>query len=67
MKIEVGDLVEINWEVHEETHLKDFVGIVTGFDETGCAYVLSNVYFWQKTKNFTEEVAIPKDRLRIVG
>lgn len=63
--MKVGDLVEINWEVHEETHLKDFVGIVTGFDETGCAYVLSNVYLWQKI--FTEEVAIPKDRLRIVG
>lgn len=64
--MKVGDLVEINWEIYEETHLKDYIGVVTGFDRTGCAYVLSNIYFCHKTVNFTEEVAISKDRLRII-
>ena len=61
--MKVGDLVEIAWydEIYEEKRLKDFVGLVTGFDSTGCAYVYSNVSFWDKT------VAIPMSRLEVVS
>ena len=61
--MKVGDLVEIAWldEIYEEKHLKDFLGIITGFDSTGCAYVYSNVSFWDRT------VAIPMNRLKVVS
>ena len=61
--MKVGDLVKLAWydEIYKEKNLENFVGLITGFDSTGCAYVYSNTNFWDKT------VAIPMDRLEVIN
>lgn len=62
--MKVGDLVELVWldDFYRDYDLSDFLGIVTGFDSTNCAYV----QYHNKTDKFPVAIAIPKDRLKVI-
>lgn len=61
--MKVGDLVELVWydQIYKDNG-EGFIGIVTGFDSTDCAYI---DYHNMKEK-FPRFIAIPKNRLRVL-
>jgi hypothetical protein len=57
--MKVGDLVEL---IYKEKNSENFLGIVTGFDSTDCAYIEHH----NMKEKFSQTVAIPKSRLRVL-
>jgi hypothetical protein len=55
--MKIGDLVEL---IYKEKNSENFLGIVTGFDSTDCAYIEHH----NMKEKFSPTVAIPKNRLR---
>lgn len=62
--MKVGDLVELVYdETYKDKGIEEFIGIVTGFDSTGCAYI----DYHNIQEKFPGNVAIPKTRLRVIS
>jgi len=57
--MKVGDLVEL---IYKEKNLENFIGIVTGFDSTDCAYIEHH----NMKEKLSPTVALPKSRLRVI-
>jgi len=62
--MKVGDLVELIWydEIYKGKGIEGFIGIITGFDSTDCAYI----DYHNMPEKFPRFVAIPKNRLRVL-
>lgn len=62
--MKVGDLVEFAWYdyPHFDEDLENFIGIVTGFDFTDCAYI----EYHNIQHRFPAKLSIQKSRLRLI-
>lgn len=63
--MKVGDLVELVWydEIYKDKGIEEFIGIITGFDSTDCAYI----DYHNIQEKFPGSVAIPKNRLKVIS